>query len=187
MVNTNGLLKKELYLWDYLQDPPLGLHSILQDTEQGQKLHNKMAFSGTPALLPGHSHGRYVPYPAKHLTLDRNRWWKSSQTQRCSRPILLLHLHCSQFFGSCGGGCGKAGSAGVWQHWLCEEAPESMLPLSLYMSHIMTWGCSRNWDIHMVSNSELTISCSSGDCGLFPLISIVTGFWPFIYLSVSEY
>jgi len=68
------LLKEELYLQDYLQDPALGLHSSLQDAEQGQKKHHsKRVLSGTPSPLPAHLHRRYVPYPAKHFALDGNR------------------------------------------------------------------------------------------------------------------
>lgn len=35
--NANSLLKKELYLCDYLQDPAIRLHNNLQEAEQGQK------------------------------------------------------------------------------------------------------------------------------------------------------
>lgn len=74
-VNTDRFLQceEELYLWENLQDPAPGLQSTLQGTEQEQKSHDKGAFTGSPALFLGHSHGRDVLQPAKHHTLDGNR------------------------------------------------------------------------------------------------------------------
>lgn len=86
-VNTDGLLKEELYLRDYLQDPALGLHSTLQDAEQGQKKqHSKRRLQGPcPHCIEVH------PLPCKASCLT----WKKVMVGLVDTEMLKALFGCA--------------------------------------------------------------------------------------------